>query len=162
MVLFHEIENNGWFWWAKGTAAQFVTLWKYSVDYINKTKGVHNVVWLLGYGHDGGSAANFPGKSYVDLGGIDEYEQGTQPFTAWYTKTKAIVGSTLPIPLHETGTIPQPSAMFPSTAPWLLWNVWATYENTAAAGYTWNTAATIQAAYSDSHTITRETVKNLK
>jgi hypothetical protein len=64
--------------------------------------------------------------------------------------------------LHETGTIPQPSAMFPTTAPWLLWNVWATYENTMAESFTWNTDATVKQAYADAHTVTRETLPSLK
>lgn len=162
LVPYHEIDKYAWFWWSKGTGAQFVSLWKYSVDYITKTRGVHNVIWVVGYGHDGAMADFWPGKAYADLGGIDQYDKGTQPFANLYSGTKAVVGSTIPIPLHETGTIPQPSAMFPTAAPWLLWNVWATYQNTDAESYTWNTPETIKSAYADSHTITRETLPNLK
>ncbi|MEP6654321.1 MAG: glycosyl hydrolase [Myxococcales bacterium] len=161
LVIYHEVDKFAWFWWSKGTGAQFNTLWKYTVDYINKTKGIHNVIWALGFGHDGALAAYYPGKAYVDLGGIDEYDKGTQPFSNQYDGTKGVFGETMPIPLHETGTIPQPKDMFPK-APWLMWNVWATYENTNAEGYTWNTAATIKAAYADSHTITREALPSLK
>ena len=162
LVIYHEIDKYAWFWWSKCTGAQFIDLWKYSVDYINKTKGIHNVLWVVGYGHDGAMADFWPGKAYADLGGIDQYDKGTQPFANLYSGTKAVVGATMPIPLHETGTIPQPSAMFPTAAPWLLWNVWATYQNTAAEGYTWNTPETIKSAYADPHTITRETLPNLK
>jgi len=162
LVPYHEIDKNAWFWWSKCTGAQFVTLWKYTLDYLMKTKGIHNVLWTIGYGHDGAMTDFWPGKAFADLGGIDQYDKGTQPFANLYTGTKAVVGATIPIPLHETGTIPQPSAMFPTAAPWLMWNVWATYQNTAAEGYTWNTADTIKTAYADSHTITRETLPNLK
>jgi glycosyl hydrolase family 26 len=161
MVPFHEVDSGAWFWWSKGTGPQFVKLWKYTVDYINKTKGIHNVIWIMGYGHDGAMPAYYP-TGYTDLGGIDQYDKGTQPFATQFTSAKAVVGSTVPIPLHETGTIPQPSAMFPSAAPWVLWNVWATYQNTDAESYTWNTPESIKMAYADSHTITRETVPNLK
>jgi len=162
MVPYHEIDKYPWFWWSKGTGAQFVKLWKYTVDYVTKTKGVHNALWVLGYAHDGAMAEYWPGKDYTDLGGIDQYDKGTQPFASLFTGTKAVVGSTIPIPLHETGTIPQPSAMFPSTAPWVLWNVWATYQNTNAEGYTWNTPESIKSAYADSHTVTRELLPSLK
>jgi beta-mannanase len=162
MVPYHEIDQYAWFWWSKGTGPQFVKLWKYTVDYITKTKGVHNALWLMGYAHDGAMADYWPGKAYVDLGGIDQYDHGTQPFTNLFKGTKAVVGSTIPIPLHETGTIPQPSAMFPSAAPWVLWNVWATYENTNAEGYTWNTPDSIKSAYNDSHTVTRESLPSQK
>jgi hypothetical protein len=161
MVPYHEVDKYAWFWWSKCTGAQFIKLWKYSVDYINKMKGVHNVLWVMGFGHDGAMADFFP-TGYTDLGGIDEYDKGTQPFTNLFDGTKAVVGSRIPIPLHETGTIPEPSAMFPSTAPWVLWNVWATYENTNAEGYTWNTPESIKAAYADSHTVTRESLPSLK
>jgi hypothetical protein len=162
MVPYHEVDQFAWFWWSKGTGPQFVKLWKYTIDYVIKTKGVHNALWLMGYAHDGAMADYWPGKAYADLGGIDQYDQGTQPFTALFNGTKAVVGSTIPIPLHETGTIPQPSAMFPNTAPWVLWNVWATYENTNAEGYTWNTPASIKQAYDDPRTVTRESLPSLK
>jgi hypothetical protein len=162
MVPYHEIDKYPWFWWSKGTGPQFVKLWKYTVEYVTKTKGVHNALWVLGYAHDGAMAEYWPGKDYTDLGGIDQYDKGTQPFANLFTGTKAVVGSTIPIPLHETGTIPQPSAMFPSTAPWVLWNVWATYQNTNAEGYTWNTPESIKSAYADSHTVTRELLPSLK
>jgi hypothetical protein len=157
MVPYHEVDKYAWFWWSKCTGAQFITLWKYSIDYINKTRGVHNVLWVMGFGHDGAMADFFP-TGFTDLGGIDQYDKGTQPFTNLFNGTKAVVGSTIPIPLHETGTIPQPSAMFPSTAPWVMWNVWATYQNTNPEGYTWNTPESIKSAYADPHTVTRESL----
>jgi hypothetical protein len=162
MVPYHEVDKFPWFWWSKGTGPQFVKLWKYTVDYVTKTKGVHNALWVMGYAHDGAIAEYWPGKEYTDLGGIDQYDKGTQPFANLFTGTKAVVGSTIPIPLHETGTIPQPSAMFPSAAPWVLWNVWATYQNTNAEGYTWNTPESIKSAYDDPHTVTRELLPSLK
>jgi hypothetical protein len=161
LVPYHEVDKYAWFWWSKCTGAQFIKLWKYSVDYINKTKGIHNVIWVMGFGHDGAMADFYP-AGYTDLGGIDQYDKGTQPFGNLFDGTKAVVGSKTPIPLHETGTIPQPAAMFPSTAPWVLWNVWAGYQNTNAEGYTWNTPETIKAAYADARTVTRESLSSLK
>lgn len=52
--------------------------------------------------------------------------------------------------------------MFPSTAPWVLWNVWAGYQNTNAEGYTWNTPDAIKTAYADARTVTRESLPSLK
>ncbi len=162
LVPYHEVDEFAWFWWSKGTGPQFIALWKYTVDYINVSKGIHNVLWVMGYGHDGAMAAYWPGAEYTDLGGIDQYDKGNQPFAEHYQSTKAVVGPTMPIPLHETGTIPQPSAMFPSTAPWVLWNVWAGYQNTNAEGYTWNTPESIKSAYADARTVTRETLPSFK
>jgi Glycosyl hydrolase family 26 len=164
MVLYHEVDSGAWFWWSKGTGPQFVTLWKYTINYINTTKGVHNVLWTLGFGHDGALSAYNPGKGYYDLGGIDEYDDPSlEPYTTQWNSAKGVFGAAGPIPLHETGAIPQPADMFAnSKAPWVLWNVWATYENTAQSGVTYNTAATIMKAYSDAHTVTRETLPSLE
>jgi hypothetical protein len=161
LVPYHEVDVGAWFWWSKCKGPQFIKLWKYSVDYIIKTKGIHNVLWVMGFGHDG-AMADYNPAGYTDLGGIDQYDKGKQPFVQQWQSSKTVFGTKVPIPLHETGTIPQPSAMFPSTAPWVLWNVWAGYQNTNAEGYTWNTPESIKMAYADSHTVTRETLPSLK
>ena len=62
----------------------------------------------------------------------------------------------MPIALHETGVVPQPSTMFPTAAPWVLWNIWAGYQISE------NSLANIRSAYSSSYTITRDEVPNLK
>ena len=154
LALFHETQSNGWFWWAQGTAAQFVALYKYSFNYLTVTKGLNNIIWLMPY--SGTPAASFyPGASVVDIAGGDTY--GTnQPFTSLYSSVKGIAGSTMPLALHETGLIPTPSQMFPTAAPWILFNIWAGYETSN------NTVANIKSVYSDSHLITRDLVPNLK
>jgi hypothetical protein len=66
------------------------------------------------------------------------------------------VGSTIPIPLHETGIVPDPNAMFDdNAAPWVLFNVWAGYQRSH------NSVSAIQNTYSNSRTITRDEVPNL-
>jgi len=152
---FHEVQANGWFWWAKGTGPQFVGLWKYMFDYFTKTKGLNNLVWLMPFSGTP-SSPYFPGKEYVDLCGPDTYDEG-QPFTALFNTAKGIVGATTPIPLHETGRIPTPASMFPSAAPWVLFNVWATYQSDG----THNTTANVKSVYEDAHTVTRDEVPNL-
>ncbi len=156
LALFHEVQPNGWFWWAKGTGDQFKQLWQLAFNYLTKTKGIHNVIWLCPFSGSP-SAAYFPGKDWVDLSGPDEYANAnSQPFTSNYTAARTAVGNSIPMPLHETGAVPQPASMFPSTAPWLLWNIWCTYENAAQNGVTYNTVASLKMAYSSSYTITRD------
>jgi len=43
-----------------------------------------------------------------------------------------------------------------------MWNVWATYENTVISGFTFNTVASMQAAYASQYTITRDEIPSLK
>jgi mannan endo-1,4-beta-mannosidase len=151
LALFHEVQPNGWFWWSKGTATQFVALWKYAFDYLTGTKGLTNIIWLMPYSGLSGVGAPvapyFPGKTMVDLSGPDY-----QNDTATFNKVKTAVGSTLPIPLHESNAV-NPAAWFPAS-PFVLWNIWAGFQKTALA--------TVKAAYGDTHTITRDMVPNLK
>ena len=151
LALFHEIQPNGWFWWSKGTAAQFVALWKYAFNYLTVTKGLTNIIWLMPYSGLSGVGAPiapyFPGKGMVDLSGPDY-----QNDSATFSKVKTAVGDTLPIPLHESNAV-NPAAWFPAS-PFVLWNIWA--------GYQMKALATVKTAFSDTHTITRDMVPNLQ
>ena len=101
------------------------------------------------------SSAYYPGKDFVDVTGGDTYATNP-PFSALYTASRNVGGNTIPLALHETGVVPQPSTMFPTAAPWLLWSIWAGYEKSN------NTIANIISAYSSPYTITRDEVPNLK
>jgi hypothetical protein len=152
----HEAQPRGWFWWSKGTGAQYVALWKYMYNYLTTTSGVNNVLWLMPFSGTP-DATFYPGKDFVDIAGPDTYAKG-QPFGAMYATTSAIIGTTVPIPLHETGVVPNPDLMFTQGAPWVLFNIWANYEQDTA----YNTPDSIKAAYSSDYTITRDEVPNLK
>ena len=151
---FHEVQANGWFWWSKGTGAQYVALWQYMFNYLTTTKGLNNILWLVPFS-GASNAAYYPGKSFVDIAGPDTYSTNP-PFTSTYNVAVNAIGSLNLVALHETGTIPQPDTMFPNTAPWLLFNVWAGFENSA------NSVATIRSAYASPFTVTRDELPNLK
>jgi hypothetical protein len=154
LALFHETQPNGWFWWSKCSGTQFIKLYTYTYDYLVNTKGIHNIVRLMPYSGSP-SATDYPGKALVDITGGDTY--GTNPpFGSLYSSCRGIAGTTIPLALHETGSVPQPSTMFPTAAPWLLWNVWAGYETSQ------NSIANMISAYSSPYTITRDEVPNLK
>jgi Glycosyl hydrolase family 26 len=154
LALFHETQQGGWFWWSKCSNTQFIALYKYTYNYLVNTKGIHNIIRLMPYSGSP-TASYYPGKDFVDVTGGDTY--GTNvPFTGLYGTMRGIGGTTIPLALHETGVVPQPSTMFPTAAPWLLWNVWAGYETSN------NTVATMASAYSSQYTITRDEIPNLK
>ena len=166
LAIYHETQANGWFWWAESDSGPtFVDLWTYTFDYLTKTKGLTNIVWLMPFSGSP-SSAYYPGKALVDIGGPDEYTQPSNLLTfnasSNYGPATTVFGGAMPIALHETGTAVQPSTMFPTTAPWVLFNVWATYENTAISGFMFNTVASMQAVYASSFTITRDEIPSLK
>lgn len=151
---FHETQPNGWFWWSKGTSTQFKQLWAFMFNYFTTTKGLNNIVWLMPFSGSPNSGW-LPDRAYIDIAGPDTYATNP-PFTSLYSSARSIVGTTMPIPLHETGVVPQPSQMFPSSAPWVLWNIWAGYQISN------NSLSSIQSAYASPYTITRDEIPSLK
>ncbi len=75
---FHEFDGS-WFWWGADfcTAEEFKTAFKFTVDYLKNTKGVHNVLYSYGpdnnYDTQAKYLARYPGDAYVDVLGIDNY-----------------------------------------------------------------------------------------
>jgi hypothetical protein len=60
----------------------------------------------------------------------------------------------MPLTLHECGTPPQPSAMFPTAAPWVLFSVWTGYQQAQLAN--------LRTIYADTRTVTIDEIPNLK
>jgi mannan endo-1,4-beta-mannosidase len=73
---FHENGGN-WFWWGTGyrlSSGQFLALWRFTYTYLEKSQGLHNLVWLFESGQpDVPPTVNYPGDDYVDIVGQDVY-----------------------------------------------------------------------------------------
>lgn len=75
---FHEYDGS-WFWWGADfcTAEEYKTAFKFTVDYLKNTKGVHNVLYSLGpdnsYDTKEKYLIRYPGDDYVDILGMDNY-----------------------------------------------------------------------------------------
>ncbi len=75
---FHEHTGN-WFWWGRThcSPAEYVHLWRYTVDYLRK-KHVHNLLYT--YSTDNFASREnylerYPGDDYVDIIGFDTYHR---------------------------------------------------------------------------------------
>ena len=82
---FHE-HTGGWFWWGKGhtTRADFITLWRFTVDYLRDVAGVHNLLYAFSTDVFDSEAQFFdfyPGDDWVDLIGFDDYHSVTTTAT---------------------------------------------------------------------------------
>jgi hypothetical protein len=154
---YHEAGGT-WFWWSMEGGSQYVRLWRYTFDYLTKTKGLHNLVWLHPYsGSPDGSF--YPGKAYVDVGGADTYAGDHGPLTSMFNTTRNIVGTTIPIALHENGPIPDPDQLQSSSAKWVLFNTWHT---TWITNTSTNPISLLQKVYGHAYVVTRDEVPNLK
>jgi glycosyl hydrolase family 26 len=159
-VIFRPWHEAGgtWFWWSKEGGSQYKRLWQFTFDYMTKTKGLHNLVWLMPY--NGSPDASFnPGKAYYDVGGADTYANDHGPLTSLFDATKSIFGATVPIALHENGRIPDPSQLQSSTAKWVLFNTW---HSTFVSDTSINPVSTFQSVYASPYVITRDEVPSLK
>lgn len=75
---FHE-NTGSWFWWGAAFCDEqaYINLFRYTVDYMKETKGVHNMLYVYGPGSEaanvGEYSARYPGNDYVDMIGYDLY-----------------------------------------------------------------------------------------
>ncbi|GHV33255.1 hypothetical protein FACS18949_06690 [Clostridia bacterium] len=75
---YHEHTGN-WFWWAKGWLSEedYITLWRYTVDYLRDTKNIHNILYEFSPDSPNSAAEymyGYPGDEYVDVFGLDFYD----------------------------------------------------------------------------------------
>lgn len=81
---FHE-HTQGWAWWGNTctTEDEYVSLWKFTVDYLKDVKGVHQFIYAIAPQIDSQKNEDvflyrWPGDDYVDFIGMDCY-QGLSP-----------------------------------------------------------------------------------
>lgn len=76
---FHE-HTGSWFWWGKAhtTSADFIALWRHTIDYLRYEHGLTNLLFAFSPG--GGEVSSdtdylyrYPGDAYVDVFGVDHY-----------------------------------------------------------------------------------------
>ncbi|MDE7185829.1 MAG: hypothetical protein K2O40_15500, partial [Lachnospiraceae bacterium] len=78
---FHE-NTGSWFWWGAAFCDEqaYINLFRYTVDYMKETKGVHNMLYVYGPGSEAANvaeySARYPGDDYVDMIGYDLYHSG--------------------------------------------------------------------------------------
>ena len=75
---FHEFNGN-WFWWGAAPDGQdYIKLWRHMHDYFTRTKKLKNLIWVWAGSRESGPwmqplAKYYPGQAYVDIVGIDMY-----------------------------------------------------------------------------------------
>jgi hypothetical protein len=77
---FHELTGN-WFWWCRNTNSpdEFKQLWRFTVDYLRKTKAVHNLLYVYNtadFSNKEQFLERYPGDEYVDIVSFDSYQYG--------------------------------------------------------------------------------------
>ncbi len=78
-IIFRPLhEGNGkWFWWGTdvSSSAQYISLWKLTVEYLRDAKGVRNFLYAYSPSLNNNDT-RYPGDDYVDIIGGDMYNTG--------------------------------------------------------------------------------------
>lgn len=140
----HEM-NQGAFWWG-GRPGENGTrkLWQITHDYMTKTKGLTNLIWVWDI-QDFATLANDanlynPGTAYWDIAALDVYDDGSGYSQAKYDVMVGVSGGK-PIAIGECQKLPT-AAKLASQPKWTFFMSWSelTYSN--------NTNTEIQNLYS--------------
>jgi len=147
--LFHEM-NQGFFWWA-GQGVKSANLYKLSHDYLVKTKGLTNLIWVWNL-QDFGTLANDlntydPGPDYWDMLALDVYWSDGTGFTS--TKYNLIKNKAngKPIAIGECQDLPSIGTL--QSQP--LWTYFMGWSNLVQQN---NSNATINSIYNASNVLT--------
>ncbi len=110
---FHEM-NGGWFWWGikSCTPEQYQALFQFTVNYLRNEKNLHQLIYVYSP-NDFESREDYlkwyPGDSYVDILGVDDYYNFHSPEGISEVKRQVKILSELslekskPIAISETG-----------------------------------------------------------
>lgn len=126
---FHEFDG-AWFWWGKGDSDNFKRLWIMMYDHFTYDLKLNNLIWVLGYSHNGtdymGKPARwYPGDEYCDIVGADSYEVDINGAEKRLHKiVKKITKGTKPLIFHECGLIPTEEQL--EKTPWCSFMTWHT------------------------------------
>ena len=155
---FHEFDG-AWFWWGKGGSENFRRLWIMMYNHFTYDLGLNNLIWVLGYCHNGTDYGTdladwYPGSRYVDLSGADTYEVAQNGAERrLFDPVNTAVKGAKPLVMHETGKIPTVTQF--QSVPWAYFLTWHTSYITDE-----NTPQELNALYNSGYVITLDEVED--
>lgn len=116
---FHEMNGN-WFWWGAKDPTQFKNVWIYVYNYLTKTKGLHNILFVY-CPNATLDSTYYPGTSYVDIVAVDIYGAGkniTGPIAGYSSLSTTF--NNKPFGLGEWGPCAPSGCTSPTDVSWLI------------------------------------------
>jgi len=176
----HE-NNGGWFWWGyKPThpPTDFINVWQYIFNYFTITKQLHNMLWMFSPSikETGNSFQDelyyYPGNNYVDIIGVDEYNDTLDISATGYS---ALLATGKPLGYGEYGPrkatvtnnpfvydytvlINQIKTKYPVFSFFLAWNHFSTNSGNTWVYYSLSTQSNTDSLLNDSWVITRDEI----
>ena len=155
-------KNNAWFWWGRGGAEPCKQLYRLMRDTFEEKYGLNNLIWVWTLDATQGAedewADWYPGDDYVDIVGVDIYEDNTNAKDRQYQACVNLTEGRKLVTISECGNIPDPSKCFAAGNKWSWFLVWAS----GTKDYKMNTDAYWKQVMDDKNTIARENMPSLK
>lgn len=87
---FHEYTGN-WFWWCQNacSAQEFISLWRFTVDYLRTEKKLHHLLYVFNTAEITSGEeflSRYPGDDVVDVISVDTYQHGPRETREMYIK----------------------------------------------------------------------------
>lgn len=143
---FHEMNFRSVFWWDMGAVlddhpaqgeAVWIAMWRHLFDYLTGERDLHNLLWVYAAANyddaHHGVTRVYPGDAYVDIVGIDLYDDAVEIQGDGYAKLLAtgkpfafteFGPSTLDGSYDNQVTIEEIRTKYPATAYVLYWHSW--------------------------------------
>ncbi|MDR3217946.1 MAG: hypothetical protein LBU22_03055 [Dysgonamonadaceae bacterium] len=146
----HEAAG-GWFWWGAQGPEACKKIWQVMFDRFANEHHLNNLIWVWTSDANNNALNWYPGDAYVDIIGIDIYEQGnhsSQMLT--FEELKRLYGGKKILTVSECGAIPDIAAMKNDKAVWSYYMPWYGEHTKVAA---WNSLEFWTNSLSDSDVI---------
>ncbi len=121
-----------WFWWGRYGDEYTIRLWRLMYDRLVNHHGLNNLIWVWTAQYQDGYAsrmkASYPGDEYVDIVGVDLYQDNTNPDAKAYEAALRMTDGKKLVALSECGRIPDPKKSIEGNAPWAWFMLWYTYD----------------------------------
>ncbi|MFI5301802.1 MAG: glycoside hydrolase family 26 protein [Polyangiales bacterium] len=150
----HEM-NQPVFWWAGRSGAEGTRkLYQLTHDYLVKTKGFDNIIWvwdLQDFSTLSDDVTGYdPGPDYYDLAALDVYDG---PYDSWKHDTMRAAAGAKPIAIGECET-PPTSALLATQQDWVFFMLWPDFLD--------ENASTLPALYGASNVVTEDQMPGWK
>ena len=163
--------NGAWFWWGKGGAEPCKKLWKLLYDQLVNVHGLNNLIWVWTVDVTKGAEDQYldwyPGNEFVDIVGVDIYEDNTGAKHRQHKALIDITKGTKLITISECGNIPDPAETWKCEHQWSWFMVWSSTDSDGnpslySDGWSLNTEAYWNKVMSNPYVLNRSQIPSLK
>lgn len=155
----YGIQHNAWFWWGKGGAEPCKQLYRLMRDTFEKKHGLNNLIWVWTLDATAGAEDQwedwYPGDDYVDIIGVDIYENNTDAKNRQYQACVDLGKGKKLVTISECGNIPNPDKCLAAGNKWSWFMVWSS----DISSYPYNTDSYWKQLMQSENTLSREDLK---